>query len=314
MSPETLILDNGCFNIKIGYAGSNSRLFPNAIIKSKFDKKRIYIADEIEQLSDKTSLYFSLPIERGYLVNWDTQLQIWNKLFGKDNLNVDYKNCRIILTDPSDISSLKKCLDLRPDSKTSIIVEMIIVGYMCQPGLYSTRFSKIGNLIFMSARSLIPTDRAFSEDNTEEIIFENYCFHSLIRTSAPSCAAQIHCSFENPCCIIVDSGHSFTHIVPYIQGKIAKSGVLRIDVGGKALTNQLKDWISYRQLNVTDETYVINCCKEDVCFVSTDFQEDMKNWRAKRLDYLLPDFVTLMRGEKRGERRQMSRWWSNCPQ
>uniref|UniRef100_A0A914N125 Actin-related protein 5 n=2 Tax=Meloidogyne incognita TaxID=6306 RepID=A0A914N125_MELIC len=38
-------------------------------------------------------------------------------------------------------------------------------------------------------------------------------------------------------------------------------------------------------------------CKEDVCFVSTDFQEDMKNWRAKRLDYLLPDFVTLMRGE-----------------
>uniref|UniRef100_A0A914MQG6 Uncharacterized protein n=1 Tax=Meloidogyne incognita TaxID=6306 RepID=A0A914MQG6_MELIC len=76
---------------------------------------------------------------------------------------------------------------------------------------------------------------------------------------APSCAAQIHCSFENPCCIIVDSGHSFTHIVPYIQGKIAKNGVLRIDVGGKALTNQLKDWISYRQLNVTDETYVINC-------------------------------------------------------
>uniref|UniRef100_A0A914MXJ1 Uncharacterized protein n=1 Tax=Meloidogyne incognita TaxID=6306 RepID=A0A914MXJ1_MELIC len=83
-------------------------LFPNAIIKSKFDKKRVYIADEIEQLSDKTSLYFSLPIERGYLVNWDTQLQIWNKLFGKDNLNVDYKNCRIILTDPSDISRLFK--------------------------------------------------------------------------------------------------------------------------------------------------------------------------------------------------------------
>uniref|UniRef100_A0A914MT26 Uncharacterized protein n=1 Tax=Meloidogyne incognita TaxID=6306 RepID=A0A914MT26_MELIC len=26
MSSETLILDNGCFNIKIGYAGSNSRI------------------------------------------------------------------------------------------------------------------------------------------------------------------------------------------------------------------------------------------------------------------------------------------------
>uniref|UniRef100_A0A1I8B0X9 Actin-related protein 6 n=1 Tax=Meloidogyne hapla TaxID=6305 RepID=A0A1I8B0X9_MELHA len=123
---------------------------------------------------------------------------------------------------------------------------------------------------------------------------------------APSCAAQVHCSFENPCCIIVDSGHSFTHIIPYVQGKIALNGVLRIDIGGKALTNQLKDWISYRQLNVADETYVINCCKEDVCFVSTDFQEDMKNWRSKRLDYLLPDFVTLMRGEIFNPKSSMS--------
>jgi actin-related protein 6 len=82
----------------------------------------------------------------------------------------------------------------------------------------------------------------------------------------------------------------------------------RIDIGGKALTNQLKDWISYKQLNVAEETYLINCvrlkkyinffkCKEDVCFVSTDFQEDLRNWRAKKLEYLLPDFTTLMKGE-----------------
>ena len=33
---------------------------------------------------------------------------------------------------------------------------------------------------------------------------------------------------------------------------------IRIDVGGKLLTNHLKEVISYRQLQVMDETYVMN--------------------------------------------------------
>lgn len=49
----------------------------------------------------------------------------------------------------------------------------------------------------------------------------------------------------------------------------------RIDIGGKALTNLLKEWVSYRQLNVLEETYVMNECKEDVCYVADDFQRHM---------------------------------------
>jgi actin-related protein 6 len=48
------------------------------------------------------------------------------------------------------------------------------------------------------------------------------------------------------CCLLVDSGYSFTHIVPYIRGKKLKQGIIRIDVGGKMLTNHLKEIISYR--------------------------------------------------------------------
>jgi len=69
-----------------------------------------------------------------------------------------------------------------------------------------------------------------------------------------------------------------------------------LDVGGKALTNQLKEWISYRQLDVREETYVINGCKEDVCFVSSNFEEDLKK-EITKVEYLLPDFVTAFRGE-----------------
>jgi hypothetical protein len=50
----------------------------------------------------------------------------------------------------------------------------------------------------------------------------------------------------------------------------------RINIGGKHLTNQLKEVISYRQLMVMDETFVINQVKEDLCFVSTDFTSDIQ--------------------------------------
>lgn len=48
------------------------------------------------------------------------------------------------------------------------------------------------------------------------------------------------------CCLVVDSGYSFTYITPYVKGKKVKSAIRRIDVGGKLLTNHLKDIISYR--------------------------------------------------------------------
>ena len=51
-----------------------------------------------------------------------------------------------------------------------------------------------------------------------------------------------------------------------------------------------------------DETYVINQCKEDCCFVSTDFHQDMATAQKKAkdnpivVDYVLPDFTTIRRG------------------
>lgn len=66
------------------------------------------------------------------------------------------------------------------------------------------------------------------------------------------------------------------------------------------MTNHLKDIISYRQLHVLDETYVMNQCKEDSCFVSTQFFKDMEITKKKNnpyiRDYVLPDYNVLKRG------------------
>lgn len=51
-----------------------------------------------------------------------------------------------------------------------------------------------------------------------------------------------------------------------------------------------------------EETYVMNQCKEDLCFVSTDFNRDHKiakmKWPNNTIikDYILPDYTTVNRG------------------
>ncbi|CAB4028392.1 Actin-related 6, partial, partial [Paramuricea clavata] len=142
-------------------------------------------------------------------------------------------------------------------------------------------------------------------DAMDEILFEEYDYRALCRTTAAQLSAHKYVQ-EDPSlrlvCLVVDCGYSFTHIVPVYQGKIIKEGVQRINVGGKLLTNHLKEIISYRQLHVMDETYVMNQVKEDACFVSEDFYKDVEMARIKGKenkivrDYVLPDYTNIKRG------------------
>jgi actin-related protein 6 len=53
-----------------------------------------------------------------------------------------------------------------------------------------------------------------------------------------------------------------------------------MDLGGKALTNYLKELVSYRSLNVMDETLLIDDAKEKLCFVSLDVPGDLRLARS----------------------------------
>lgn len=52
--------------------------------------------------------------------------------------------------------------------------------------------------------------------------------------------------------------------------------MFRIDVGGKLITNHLKELISYRQWNMMDQTYIMDDVKEKCCYVSSVFKADME--------------------------------------
>lgn len=118
--------------------------------------------------------------------------------------------------------------------------------------------------------------------STKAVLFELAhliidCLHVCI-VSAGSLSAHRHFYDYNLelCCIVVDSGFSFTHIIPYCRGRKMKDGICRlvdctwfrvrickvsclatllmigcsrfhrVNVGGKLLTNHLKEIISYR--------------------------------------------------------------------
>ncbi|XP_026553799.1 actin-related protein 6 isoform X2 [Pseudonaja textilis] len=244
----TLVLDNGAYNAKIGYSHAHVSVIPNCQFRSKTARLKTFTANQLDEIKDPSGLFYILPFQKGYLVNWDVQRQVWDYLFGKEMYQVDFVDTNIIITEP----------------------------YF--------NFSSI-------------------QESMNEILFEEYQFQAVLRVNAGALSAHRYFR-DNPselCCIIVDSGYSFTHIVPYCRSKKKKEAIIRINVGGKLLTNHLKEIISYRQLHVMDETHVINQVKEDVCYVSQDFFKDMEIAKLKEentvmLDYVLPDFSTIKKG------------------
>lgn len=104
------------------------------------------------------------------------------------------------------------------------------------------------------------------------------------------------------CSLVVDCGFSFTHAAPVFQNFTLNYAVRRIDLGGKALTNYLKELVSYRAVNVMDETFIMDDVKEKLCFVSLDPERDLIMARKPgrenlfRCTYVLPDGVTHTKG------------------
>uniref|UniRef100_A0A3B3YCC1 Actin-related protein 6 n=1 Tax=Poecilia mexicana TaxID=48701 RepID=A0A3B3YCC1_9TELE len=245
----TLVLDNGAYWAKIGYSQDKVSVIPNCQFRSKTSRLKTFTANQLDEIKDPSGLFYILPFQKGYLVNWDVQRKVWDHLFGKEMFKVEFPDTSIIITEP----------------------------YF--------NFSSI-------------------QESMNEILFEEYQFQSALRINAGSLSAH-HYFTSKPselCCLVVDSGFSFTHIVPYCRSKKLKEGIRRINVGGKLLTNHLKEIISYRQLHVMDETYVINQVKEDVCYVSQQFYKDMEIAQMKgeentvMRDYVLPDFSAIKKG------------------
>uniref|UniRef100_A0A8C5BMP0 Actin related protein 6 n=1 Tax=Gadus morhua TaxID=8049 RepID=A0A8C5BMP0_GADMO len=172
---STLVLDNGAYTAKIGYSHQSLSVVPNCQFRSKTSRLKTFTANQLDEIKDPSGLFYILPFQKGYLVNWDVQRKVWDHLFGKELMKVDFADTSVIVSEP----------------------------------LYN--FSSI-------------------QESMNEILFEEYQFQSVLRINAGSMSAH-HYIQMNPsvlCCLVVDSGYSFTHITPYCRGRKMKKGICRL--------------------------------------------------------------------------------------
>lgn len=104
---KTLVLDNGASSIKAGLVvgvdipEDGPRVIPNCIARDS--RKKIYVASELEKCRDFGEMQFRRPMEKGLVVNWEVQKEIWERELFDPKLagfNCDPTETRLILTEP----------------------------------------------------------------------------------------------------------------------------------------------------------------------------------------------------------------------
>ena len=245
---------------------------PNCIAKPK-GEKRSYVCDEIHGIKDVSSLNLRRPIDRGYVVNWDLQKDIWHHVFSK-LLKVDPKKCHLVLTEaPFNLPAVATAQDEAVFKHFGFksCVTCAPAGLVMTETLGRARDAREG--------------RADDEDAT--------------RMRMKKIAADARCG------VVVDVGFSFAHVTPVFDGRVVRAAVRRVNLGGKALTNFLKELVSYRQWNMMDEYFLVDDVKEKLCYVAADadsFQAELRRARVRgpsnevNREYVLPDGVHVTRG------------------
>ncbi|CCH46221.1 Actin, cytoplasmic 2 [Wickerhamomyces ciferrii] len=265
---STVILDNGSYDIKIGYNTTDSsqvQKVQNTICKTK--DRKILISNQVYNVNDINGIIFKRPIEKGHLTSWELEKQIWDYSFTSRDvgLNIESSDSNLILSEtPFTLPQL------------SMNTDQIIFEEYGFKSLFKNPMS-----------SFIPWN--FKENET---LYEPKLNNDLNNLTNYS-------DFQ----LVIDSGFNATWIIPIIKGVPYWKSIRKFEIGGRFLSGVLREMVSFRHYNVTDETILVNNIKEKSCFVTMDYNESLKkikqsgpNDKDHIIEYVLPDFNTTTQG------------------
>lgn len=107
LASKTLIFDNGAHSIKAGFStpGTDPTLddchsIANCIARSQRDRLT-YVGAELDDCGDFGELQIRRPVERGYVVNWESEKAVWERTFldNRSPLQCDPHETNLILTE-----------------------------------------------------------------------------------------------------------------------------------------------------------------------------------------------------------------------
>ncbi|KYQ88489.1 actin [Tieghemostelium lacteum] len=132
-----------------------------------------------------------------------------------------------------------------------------------------------------------PMNPIKNRDKTYEIMFE--VFNTPAMFVANSAILSLFSSSKTSG-TVVESGDAISHIVPIYEGYTIDNCIECFNFGGRDLDDYLKILLTERGYNLFHfDKDIARDIKEKFCYVSIDFDNDLKNNRHSNIKYSLPD-------------------------
>lgn len=243
-----LILDNGSYTIKAGYATEPApHSVQNLLAKAK--DGALYIGnDYLAHTNLYSGINFRRPHDQGHLTSWETQKPVWDYTFDR----------------------------LGPDGNEA--------------------FDPLDTHLTLTET---PFQLPRLSMNTDMIVFEEYGFGEYYRCAAPLLvpwAAGAVGSVPPDFALVVDCGYNAVHVVPVLYQRAYWRGVRKLPIGGRHLNGLLRETVSFRHYDVSDEPVLINTVREQTMFVAAEFEAALRKKTDYKCEFILPDFKTTFTG------------------
>ncbi|XP_020292269.1 actin-related protein 2 isoform X3 [Pseudomyrmex gracilis] len=174
---KIIVCDNGTGFVKCGYAGANfpAYIFPSIVGRpiiravnkiGDIDVKDLMVGDEASKL--RSMLEISYPMQNGIVRNWEDMCHVWDYTFGKEKMNINPRECKILLTEPP----------MNPITNREKMIEVMFEKY----GFAGT-YIAIQAVLTLYAQGLISGVVVDSGDGVTHIcpVFEEYALPHLTR-------------------------------------------------------------------------------------------------------------------------------------
>lgn len=174
---KVIVCDNGTGFVKCGYAGANfpAHIFPSIVGRpiiratnkiGDIDVKDLMVGDEASKL--RSMLEISYPMQNGIVRNWEDMCHVWDYTFGKEKMNIDPKECKILLTEPP----------MNPTTNREKMIEVMFEKYG-----FAGAYIAIQAVLTLYAQGLISGVVVDSGDGVTHIcpVYEEYALPHLTR-------------------------------------------------------------------------------------------------------------------------------------
>lgn len=227
-----------------------------------------HVGNALLSLQHYHDLILRRPVERGYIVDGALQAHIWLHGVIEPLQIVDESQIDLVLAVPYGIPD-EVCEGLEQLCFKHFrfrSLTLVASSFLCMTG----RTLHCHNMNLTSAADEASTSKAIGAKRSRDQQYQ-------ISSSDSS---------QEMTGIVIDSGFSGTTVTPYIWGRAVKNSIVHLNIGGKHLTNFLKQIISFSQIDLLGDTWLCNQIKEKCCSVSPNFEEAMLAYgQWKRLSH-----------------------------